>query len=357
MSIMQSKLNLLLSGIGLIGQKHANLIVQSQHSHLAAVVAPPSDHNLEALAKFSVPRFDSFDQAFKQLDIDGVIIASPNQFHFEQAVLCIQHKIPCLVEKPLTADLQSAEKICKLAALSGVPVLVGHHRTHSPLLPLAREILNSPQFGRLVSIQGAALFRKPEHYFDDGPWRKYIGGGPILINLIHEIGIMQYLCGPIESVWAVASNSNRGFEVEDTVAIGFEFSNGALGTFLLSDVAASNRSWEMTSGENPAYPYHSEVDCYHFAGANGSLDFPTLKFRFYGDDVVPSWWNEFSTKQAQHEPADPLAVQLAHFEDVIRGRASPIVPAVAGFENMRVLEAVNVAIRSGAKVDVSSILL
>ena len=76
---------------------------------------------------------------------------------------------------------------------------------------------------------------------------------------------------------AVTSNATRGFPVEDTAAMVFTFANGALGTFLLSDTAASPRSWEQTSGENTSYARYDDEDCYHIAGTSGSLSVPTMR--------------------------------------------------------------------------------
>ena len=87
---------------------------------------------------------------------------------------------------------------------------------------------------------GTALFSKPDDYFDvGGGWRRRPGGGPILLNLIHEVNNLLALVGDIVRVQAVTSNATRGFPVEDTAAMVFTFANGALGTFLLSDAAAS----------------------------------------------------------------------------------------------------------------------
>ena len=73
------------------------------------------------------------------------------------------------------------------------------------------------------------------------------GAVPILLNLIHEVNNLLSLVGDIVRVQATTSNTTRGFAVEDTAAMVFTFANGALGTFLLSDAAASARSWEQTS--------------------------------------------------------------------------------------------------------------
>jgi predicted dehydrogenase len=352
----RKKLKILLSGPGLMGRKHAELLARSEFSELAVVVAPRTPKNVAFGELWGAPVFESMEAALENVDVDAAIIASPNEFHCDQALACIDRRIPALVEKPLAADLRDANLISEKSRSSGVPILVGHHRTYSALLLAARNFIGSPRFGQFVAMQGSALFRKPEHYFKEGPWRTRIGGGPLLINLIHEIGIMQYLCGPIESVSARSSNKRRGFEVEDTAVINLLFENGALGSFILSDIAASNTSWEMTSGENPAYPHFRDANCYHFAGTNGSLDFPTMKARFYAEDQEPSWWNEFQDQVITIEPADPLERQLAHFESVVHGLAEPIVPAEAGRANMRVLEAIKISILDGHPITVATLV-
>jgi len=353
---MTSPLRVLLSGPGLIGRKHASLLDENPDTQLAAVVAPDHDPNNAVAAAYGVPRYATIAEALARGGIDAAIISSPNDFHLDQASECIDAGLPVLVEKPLTDTLEGAARLVRLAEASGAAVLVGHHRTYSPLLDVARNFLASDKFGRPVSVQGSALFYKPEDYFAAGPWRTRKGGGPILINLIHEVGILRSLFGEIDSVTAHVSHATRGFEVEDTAAVIFSFANGALGTFLLSDTVASSKSWEMTAGENPAYPFFPDQDCYHFAGTLGSLDFPSMRVRSYADTAGRSWWEPFAEDRLRIARQDPLARQLQHFVEVARGEAQPLVGVRDGYLNMVVVEAITRAAETRREVRVSDCL-
>jgi predicted dehydrogenase len=354
--VMTDPVKLLLSGPGLIGRKHVDLIAENPETQLVGIVAPDHEHNFEYAQQHGVKLYHHLGEALAQLSVDGAIISSPNAFHFDQTQVCVEHDVPVLVEKPLTDCLETAAKLVKLSEDKKVPVLVGHHRTYSPLLAAAHQFVTSEAFGEAVCLQGSALFYKPDDYFLAGPWRTKIGGGPILINMIHEIGIMRFIFGDIESVTARITSKTRGFEVEDSVAVTLGFQCGAIGTFLLSDASASSKSWEMTAGENPAYPHFPTQDCYHFSGTMGSLDFPSMRYRTYLENSVQSWWLPFVEGSVPFQPQDPLKLQLAHFVDVVRGRAVPLVSARDGYLNMVVLEAIVKAAKTGSEVKVSEIL-
>ena len=176
-------------------------------------------------------------------------------------------------------------------------MLTGHHRNYSPIMSKAREIVHSGALGSVVAVVGTALFYKPDDYFEvGGGWRRQPGGGPILLNLIHEVNNLLLLVGDIVRVQAATSNATRGHAVEDTAAMVFTFANGALGTFLLSDTAASPRSWEQTSQENTSYDSHLDEDCYHIAGTRGSLSVPTMRLKVY--EGTRSWWEPFASSVA-----------------------------------------------------------
>lgn len=352
---MNRELRVLLCGPGLMGRKHAALLNANPDTRLTAIVAPAHPANIEFAAIEGVRLFSTVESALDAEQFDAAIISSPNVFHYDQAIRCMDNGIPALVEKPITDSLSTAAALASAAADRSAALLVGHHRTYSPLLEVARAFTTSEKFGDPVCVQGAALFYKPADYFASGPWRTRLGGGPILINMIHEVGILRYLLGEIESVAAKFSRATRGFEVEDTSAIIFTFKNGAIGTFLLSDASASSKSWEMTAGENPAYPHFPEQNCYHFSGTMGSLDFPSMRFRSYFGTPKRSWWQPFDEGHLSVERRDPLTTQLAHFVDVVRGNTLPLVTARDGYLNMVVIEAIVKSADSGREVQISEI--
>jgi predicted dehydrogenase len=340
-------LRLALAGAGLIGKRHAELIRDSAECALCAIV-DPSPGAVGYASEHGVPRYETLSELFGATRPDGVIIATPNALHVENALDCVGRGVPALIEKPVADAVADGERLIDAAARSGVPLLVGHHRRHSPLLAKAREIVQSGALGPLVAVTGSAMFYKPDTYFDDGPWRKQAGGGPILINMIHEVDNLRSICGEIVGVQALVSNVTRGFTVEDTAAIGLSFASGALGTFLLSDTAASARSWEQTSGENPSYAHYGDEDCYLFAGTQGSLAFPTMRLKTYAGER--SWWTPFATDVVAVERADPLVRQLAHFCAVIRREATPLCSVSDGVASLRVTQAISDAARIGRAV-------
>ena len=326
-------------GAGLIGKVHIKTIFDNTECQLAAIVDPSESAQLHAKT-LNAPWFATLAELLEKRISDGVILASPNMFHVQQAMQCMAAGIPALIEKPVADTVASAETLLHEAGSANETLLVGHHRMHSPIMAKSREIVDSGALGQLVAVSGSALFFKPSHYFDDGPWRTKVGGGPILINMVHEVGNLRYLCGEISSVQAITSNKRRGYEVEDSAAIIFSFANGTIGTFVLSDTAASARSWEQTALENKSYVAYPDEDCYHIAGTNGSLSVPTMHLKQYKNKNERSWWKPFELSDVEIERQDPLALQLQHFCQVIRGEAKPLVTVYDGLQNLRVVDAI-----------------
>jgi predicted dehydrogenase len=345
-----SKTRIAVAGAGYIGQAHMDVAQRSATCTLAAIVDPAPAAEAIA-AKAGVPLYKTLDELLARDRPDGVVLATPNQLHVEHARICLAAGVPTLLEKPIAPTVEEAQALVDEVERTGVKMLIGHHRAHSPIMARARQVIDEGRLGKLVAVMGSAVFFKPDQYFADAPWRREPGGGPILLNMIHEVHNLRMLCGDIVAVQAFASQATRGHPVEDTVAISLRFATGALGTFMLSDAAACPRSWEQTSQENKAYPTYPDEDCYVIAGTFGSLSVPTMRLKSYAKAEDRSWWKPFDESIVAMTRDDPLAHQMEHFGRVARGEAEPIVSARDGLQNLRITEAIAQAASTGKIVE------
>ena len=347
---MAEPVRLVVVGAGLVGKRHVTAIRRSKAAELAAVVEPGADGAAYAAAQ-GVPHFATLDEMFDRIAPDGVILSTPTPLHLGQGLDCIAHRCPVLIEKPLAVTAEEARRLSRAAQEAGLPVLVGHHRRHNPLVQKAAAMIGDGAIGEIRAVQATCWFYKPDDYFDIAPWRKNKGAGPISVNLVHDIDLMRHLCGEVVSVQAQATPSRRGYENEDVAAAVLRFANDAVGTITVSDAVVSPWSWELTSREYPIYPATMQ-SCYLLGGSEGSLSLPDLSL--WTHQGGRSWWNPISATTLPRDASDPLDNQIGHFVDVIRGRAAPLVSADEGYRTMRVIEAIQSAARTGQTVDLRS---
>jgi predicted dehydrogenase len=278
---------------------------------------------------------------------DAVIVANPNNQHVSTALDCLAAGVPVLLEKPVGVHLDEVRELVAAVKRSGVPVLVGHHRRHNPLIVRAHQLLRSGALGRLTTVTALFQLRKPDRYFEV-PWRREPGAGLLLTNLIHDLDLLRHLCGEVQSVQAITDNAVRGFANEDSVAVLLQFADGALGTLSGSDAVAAPWSWELNSGENPVYPRQDDQPCYLLAGTAGALSIPQLKRWHYAADQVDAGWHEpLIAQQEQCDAGDALRLQLQHFVQVARREVEPLVSAADAARTLALVEAIREAAASG----------
>jgi predicted dehydrogenase len=324
-----------LIGAGSIGREHGLMLMKHPETHLVGIADTSSDARSFAM-EHNIPFFHNFEQMLDDLQPDGAIIALPNTLHEGAGLACLSRRIPVLIEKPIADTVQAALKIVDASESLGVPVLVGHHRRHSSDIQGARKAIEDGELGEIVAVNGMWFTKKHNSYFDS-EWRRRAGGGPFLINLVHDIDCFLYLLGGIESVWAVSSNKVRNFEVEDTGAVIMKFKSGVLGTFILSDTVPSPYTWDVASGQAPYIPEFPE-NCYFIGGTKACLAVPGMDLWRYPNEGD---WRDHIVKH--HKPIPKSSCywnQVQNFVDVIRGRAKPVVSARDGTTTLAVTQAI-----------------
>jgi predicted dehydrogenase len=344
---LSKSMQLAVIGGGLIGRRHIEHIIAEPQSELYAIVdpAPVSEEMAKTKGVRWYPNFGAMIAAGKP---DGVIVATPNQMHVNNGLEAIAAGIPALIEKPIAEDIAGGLKMIEAAERSGTPILTGHHRRHSPMIQRAKAFIEDGRLGQIVAVHGFFWLMKPDEYFDVA-WRREIGAGPVLLNLIHDVDLLRYLCGEVKAVQAFQSNLVRKYPVDETTVIILKFISGALGPMSVSDSIVGPWSWEQTTGENQDYP-RSDQNCYHIGGTHGSLSVPRLEL--WTNQAKRSWFEPFKVERYVASDTDPLRLQIQQFCRVIRGEEKPLVSGREGLLTLWVVDAVKRAAISGELVKV-----
>lgn len=349
---MGTKARIALVGAGLVGVRHIEAIAQAQNAELAAIV-DTSEQARQHAVDSQVSCYTSVEQMLKDQAPDGVLIATPTTLHVEQGLQCLDAACPVLVEKPIATTAADALRLVRQSREQNVPILVGHHRRHNPLIQKAHAMIEAGELGDVRSVQGTCWLYKPDDYFDIAPWRKKKGAGPISVNLVHDIDVMRYLLGDVVRVQAAASKSARGFENEDVAAAVLSFASGVVGTITVSDTIVAPWSWELTARENPRYPVTNQ-SCLLLGGSKGSLSIPDLTVWSHLGE--PSWWEPISATCIPQTMSDPLVNQIEHFANVIAGHVSPLVSGEEGMKTLQVVEAIQQSAEQKQAIDIVELL-
>lgn len=344
------KVNIAVIGVGVIGKRHIHEILENSNCRLVAI-ADPSGEAYEYAGSLAVPLYPNFLELLDKEQVDAVIVCTPNDTHLGVGLACLARKIPVLMEKPIADKLESAYALADAAKDAGVPLLVGHHRRHNSVVRAVKDLISRGQIGDIVIANILCLLYKPNEYFN-AEWRRRPGGGPILINLIHEIDLIRYLCGEIKSVRAVSSKKIRHFEVEDSAACTLELLSGALANISLSDTTVSPWSWDTAAGEDRQLFDYRPVPTHFFAGTAGAISIPELTL-----------WS-YAGEKGRHRPINearlPIpyentyANQLQHFIDVVRGLVKPVIGGHDAARTLQATLAVIASAESGSTVDLQS---
>lgn len=189
-------------------------------------VAERNDIRRRAVAeKFGLPAercFTDYEYFFDNpLPADAVLIGTPENMHFEPAMRAIEAGYNVLLEKPIAQTLPQCCLIAEAARRKGVLVGVCHVLRYHPYFIKIKELVDSGELGRIISIShiAAAGLDRTTHGFVRGLWRREAIANPMLISkCCHDIDFLLWLtearCRKISSFgslrWFRAENAPEG---------------------------------------------------------------------------------------------------------------------------------------------------
>lgn len=223
-------------GAGLIGRYHAGSLRNGGADATIVAVHDPDRGRAEAFAA----QFGTNDAPTAVLDeVDEVIERSDALYvctwtsaHHELVRRAAAAGKAVFCEKPLATTLAEAEDMVRLVESAGVVNQVGLVLRSVPGFALLREMLRDPAVGRLSTV----IFRDdqelPVGNYYGSTWRAdrtKAGAGTLLEHSIHDLDLLEWMCGPVEVVSAHRDNLHGHDGIEDTVSVSFRFRAGGTG--------------------------------------------------------------------------------------------------------------------------------
>lgn len=354
-----TSLKIAIIGGGLIGPRHAQSVISNPSTVLTALV-DPAPHGPATASSLHTNHYPSISTLLSSRDRpDAAIVCTPNKTHVPLSLELIDAGIHVLVEKPISTSISDGQLLIEAANKKGLKLLVGHHRRFNPYLLAAKQELDRGGLGTVIAVQGAWCLKKPASYFSGiGEWRRNgESGGAVLINLIHDVDLLQYLLGPIVHVSALQTKKTRGFEAEEGAAILLRFESGVVGTFVLSDAVPSPWNFESGTSENPTIPHVKKEDgaggFYRILGTQASLSVPDLRRWSYDGKENGSWTDVLRKEDLGVEKERvPFDLQVQHFFEAVKNGVEPSCTGEEGLRAMVVCEAVKRAMGSGRAVEI-----
>lgn len=178
--------------------------------------------------------YADYQKMLDEEELDGVIVASPDDLHYEHTLACLERGLPALVEKPITRSLAHSEEMCRTADEKGLVLMTVANKRYSPPYRRAKRFVDEGP------VTNPALYVAKFNLGYDYVWILEQG-------TIHIFDITRYLMGDVRSVYALGVNkydrNQLGYPV-DNLSIAVEFASGSVGNIYSSATALSFKPWE-----------------------------------------------------------------------------------------------------------------
>jgi predicted dehydrogenase len=186
-----SALRVAVIGVGHLGQHHARLLSSMHDVELVGVVDVKGDRAAEIAGKYGSEAFTDASEIFGR--VDAVSVATPTSTHVEIALPFVNAGVAVLVEKPLAASLDEADRLLAAAAARGSIVATGHTERFNPAVAMAMPLVTAPRF---IEIHRLGTF--PERSLDIDV---------IFDLMIHDLDLLLAIVkSPVASIEAVGVN-------------------------------------------------------------------------------------------------------------------------------------------------------
>lgn len=300
------------------------------NSVITALVTGDPKKAREVAERYNVANtygYEQFDALLHSGNIDAIYLATPNWRHAEFAVPALRAGIHVLLEKPMEISSARCQEIIDAQRSSGAKLMVAYRLHFEPATLAVLELVRSGKLGELRFFSSSfAQNVKPENHRaqsgdDAGP---VFDMGPYPINAVRNI----FGAEPTEVSAIGSRHPDAGLgDFDDTVAVTLKFPEERLAQFLVSYAGNS-------------------IDTYTVAGSKGNV---VVSPGFtYGKSLEYQLTIGQDKKSESFKNTDQFGGEVKYFSDCILNGKDPEPDGEEGLLDMRVVEAIIRAQKSGA---------
>jgi predicted dehydrogenase len=335
-------------GLGNIAQQHIKNVLEGhvRHAKLTAICSRSESDYRRSL---DVAHFTDYRELIASGLCDAVVVATPTYSHLDVGAAVLDAGLHLMMEKPMGLSIAEGEELVARANRSGAVAALMLNQRADPLFLRMREIVASGDLGDLIRINWTMTnWFRPEVYFQVSDWRatwRGEGGGVLVNQCIHNLDILQWICGMPSSLRAFCRFGRfHDVEVEDDVTAYLEYDNGATGIFVGS------------TGEAPGN------NRFEIIGDSGSLVFDGKTLTVSRNEVSTAQFNRetremFGMPGSSSEPlsidraVNQHAIVLSNFVAAILRDESLIAPLDDGLSSLAIANGMLMSTWTDSKVD------
>jgi predicted dehydrogenase len=231
-----------LIGCGWIAPFHvAGLSKLGRQAEIAWVADPDQDH-AQALAREAGARSIA-DYRDGLQDIDCAFVLVPHHLHHGVTIDCLRAGCHVLLEKPIANSLAEADTMISVAEQAQKTLMVAYPHRYKSGFRLYKQTIDSGRYGKLIMLD-SLIDDSVEGYLGEWMTRKHtLGGGCLFSASGHQLDIMLWISGDVQTSYMVGTRGRVPMEGEDTAACIMKFKNGPIGVVRHTWASPRVRIW------------------------------------------------------------------------------------------------------------------
>ncbi len=231
--VIDRKVRFALVGCGRIANNHFEAV--SKHAsrcELTDVCDTDPVALAAAVAKTGARGHSTLTAMLATTKADCVTLTTPSGLHAAQAAEVAGAGLDVMTEKPMATRWQDGLAMVRACDEAGVRLFVVKQNRRNRTLQLLKQAVDQGRFGRIYMVSVNVFWTRPQEYYDSAAWRGTweFDGGAFMNQASHYVDLLDWICGPVESVMAYTGTLARNIEVEDTGVAALKWRNGAMGS-------------------------------------------------------------------------------------------------------------------------------